>query len=131
MPGPATLPLQICYTHPMALAKKTLKQLRDRDDHCWHCGAEGELLVPHHRKNRQAGGSKNRENDITNLMMICAGWNGRIESSAEHAAAARSVGHKLRSWQDTWNPVYDFQDGRWYRLEQDGTKTETTDEVPF
>lgn len=115
----------------MALAKKRLKQLQDRDDHCWHCGADGELLVPHHRKNRGAGGSKSRENDITNLMMICAAWNGSIESSAEDAAAARSAGHKLRSWQDTWNPVYDFGDGRWYRLEQDGTKTETTDEVPF
>jgi hypothetical protein len=54
-----------------------------------------------------------------------------MEANARVAAQAREWGHKLRSWQDTWNPVYDFGDGRWYRLEQDGTKTETTDEVPF
>lgn len=114
----------------MAMKPAVLRQLRARDLRCMHCGSDVDL-VPHHRKNRGAGGSKSRENDITNVMLICAMYNGLMEADARVAAQAREWGHKLRSWQDTWNPVYDFGDGRWYRLEQDGTKTETTDEVPF
>lgn len=109
----------------------TLKQVRARDQHCWHCGIEDDL-VPHHRKNRQAGGSKSRENDVTNIILVCALWNGQMESSADDAEKARSSGHKLRSWQDTFNPVFDFVSGRWYRLTPDGGKTETLeDQVPF
>jgi len=114
----------------MAMKPAVLRQLRARDLRCMHCGSDVDL-VPHHRKNRGAGGSKSRENDITNVMLICAMYNGLMEADARVAQQARDWGHKLRSWQDTWNPVYDFGDGRWYRLEQDGTKTETTDEVPF
>jgi hypothetical protein len=115
----------------MAMKPAVLRQLRARDQHCWHCGVE-EDLVPHHRKNRQAGGSKSRENDITNLMLICALWNGQMESSADDAQKARDWGHKLRSWQDTFNPVFDNVTGRWYRLTQEGAKEETDkDSVPF
>lgn len=115
----------------MALKPAFLKQLHRRDQWCWHCGSDVDL-VPHHRKNRQAGGSKSREQDITNVILVCALYNGAMESSAEVAAQARKWGHKLRSWQDTFNPVFDFVSGRWYRLNSDGGKTETTeDSVPF
>lgn len=115
----------------MALKPALLKQLRARDQCCWHCGDDTDL-VPHHRKNRQAGGSKQREQDVTNIILICALWNGAMESSADDANAARSAGHKLRSWQSTFNPVYDMPSGRWYRLTSDGGKVETVeDDIPF
>lgn len=110
---------------------RILKQLRERDQECWHCGTEGATLVPHHRKNRGHGGSKDRENDITNLILICSAWNTIIESDAERAHEARAKGHKLRSWQTTDTPVYHFGRGRWYRLEEDGTATDTLDRVLF
>lgn len=116
----------------MALNKKVLAALRKRDDHCWHCGAGDEYLVPHHRKNRQAGGSKERENDITNLLLICAYWNGIIESQAVHAYTARMYGQKLRSWEQTDKAVYDAYENRWYRLTPEGNKVSmTNDDKPF
>jgi hypothetical protein len=55
-----------------------------------------------------------------------------MESDANVAQQARDWGHKLRSWQDTFNPVFDNVTGRWYRLTQEGTKEETEqDSVPF
>jgi hypothetical protein len=54
----------------MAVPKKVLKQVQERDSHCWHCGVE-EDLVPHHRKNRGMGGSKLLDTP-DNLMMVCA-----------------------------------------------------------
>lgn len=116
----------------MALAKKVLTALRNRDDHCWHCGATDEYLVPHHRINRGSGGSKQRENDITNLMLICAYWNGIIEAQATQATIARSYGHKLRSWQETTEPVYDAVENKWYVLCPEGNKIETNiDQTTF
>lgn len=85
---------------------------------------EEPYLVPHHRKNRGAGGSKVLENDITNLILICAGWNGSIESDATNATVARNFGQKLRSWQSTSEPVYDLTNGLWYCLTSDGQKVE-------
>jgi hypothetical protein len=115
----------------MAMKPAVLRQLHARDPWCMHCGSDVDL-VPHHRKNRGAGGSKSRENDVTNVMLICALYNGLMESDADVAQQARDWGHKLRSWQDTFNPVFDFPSGRWYRLTPDGGRTETTrDAVPF
>ena len=115
----------------MAMKPVVRKQLNARDPYCIHCGTDVDL-VPHHRKNRGAGGSKSRENDVTNCLMICALYNGAMESDANVAQQARDWGHKLRSWQDTFNPVFDNVTGRWYRLTQEGTKEETEqDSVPF
>ena len=115
----------------VALKPALLKQLRSRDQWCWHCGADTDL-VPHHRKNRQAGGSKQREQDVTNIVLVCALWNGAMESDADMAEKARHYGHKLRSWQATHNPVCDIPSGRWYRLTSDGGKVETVeDDIPF
>lgn len=109
----------------MALPAKTLKLLRARDPHCWHCGITDDL-VPHHRKNRGMGGAgrKNTEaNSVQNLMLICAGWNGVIESDASLAATARNWGHKLSHYQNVNTPVFDCTDNTWYVLDGDGTKS--------
>ncbi len=101
-------------------SNKVMKQLRERDKHCAHCGTT-ETLVPHHRRNRQMGGSKLLDR-LDNLMLICASWNGLIESDAASANQAREYGHKLSSWDDFSNPVFDIADGLWYKLDDKGGK---------
>ena len=103
----------------MAIPKKVLKLVQGRDDHCWHCGVE-EDLVPHHRINRGMGGSKLLDTP-DNLMMICARWNGDMESNAGVAAAGKGWGHKLSAWESTGAPVFD-RVGGWWILSGDGTK---------
>lgn len=104
----------------MAIPKKVLKLVQERDSHCWHCGREDDL-VPHHRINRGMGGSKLL--DIPeNLMMICANWNGEMESNATAGASARGWGHKLSVWESVEHPVFDICAFRWYFLLPDGSK---------
>jgi len=106
----------------MAIPKKVLKLVQARDDHCWHCGREDDL-VPHHRINRGMGGSKLLDTP-DNLMMICAQWNGSIEADAKDAIAARGWGHKLAVWESTEKPVFDYTGFRWYVLGEDGSRVE-------
>ena len=106
----------------MAVPKKVLKLVQARDQHCWHCGVEDDL-VPHHRINRGMGGSKLLDTP-DNLMMVCARWNGDMESNAELAATARGWGHKLPVWESLEYPVFDRMGGWWYLL-PDGTKVES------
>jgi len=106
----------------MAIPKKILKLVQERDTHCWHCGVE-EDLVPHHRINRGMGGSKLLDTP-DNLMMVCAYWNGRMESNATDAASARGWGHKLPVWEKLEHPVFDRMGGWWYLL-PDGGKVES------
>ena len=116
----------------MALKPSLIKKLRARDPECWHCGDVE--VVPHHRINRQMGGSKSRESDITNLMMICASWNGLVESDPSSAIRARSAGHKLRPWDETSTPVFHFGEQKWYVLNPDGTRSPVEgmgDDIPF
>lgn len=108
----------------MAVPKKILKIVQERDDYCWHCGREDDL-VPHHRINRGMGGSKLL--DIPeNLMMICAEWNGAMESNARVGAKARGWGHKLSVWESPEMLVFDCFAFRWYLLQSDGTKVVVT-----
>lgn len=111
----------------MAIPKKILKIVQDRDQHCWHCGVE-EDLVPHHRINRGMGGSKLLDTP-DNLMMICALWNGLVESDADSARVARGWGHKLAVWEDTAKPVFDRGSFRWWILSADGTRVEFGNEA--
>jgi len=104
----------------MALSRKSLTLLRARDSHCWHCGATDDL-VPHHRKNRGMGGSKLLDG-LDNLMLVCAFWNGEMESTSADAASARGWGHKIPAWGDTREPVFDCTVFRWYTLLKNGTK---------
>lgn len=103
----------------MAIPKKVLKVVRERDEHCWHCGTDLDL-VPHHRINRGMGGSKQLDTP-DNLMMVCALYNGAMESNPYVAAEARGWGHKLAVWERTERPVWDCVGGWWYLL-PDGSK---------
>ena len=112
----------------MAIPKKVLKLVQARDEHCWHCGREDDL-VPHHRINRGMGGSKLLDTP-DNLMMICAQWNGSIEADAKDEIAARGWGHKLAVWESTERPVFD-RFGGWWILLPDGSKVSVTIGEPF
>jgi hypothetical protein len=107
----------------MAIPKKVLKLVQQRDDHCWHCGVE-EDLVPHHVKNRGMGGSKLLDT-VDNLAMMCARWNGDMESSVTAARQARAWNHKQAVWEREHLPLFDVQGGWWY-LHADGSKTRAT-----
>jgi hypothetical protein len=103
----------------MAIPKKTLTLIRARDPHCYHCATE-EDLVPHHRINRGMGGSKLLDTP-DNLMMVCAVYNGLMESDILTARSARGWGHKLAVWEDTARPVFDVVGG-WWILGADGSR---------
>lgn len=107
----------------MALTRKQIEKLRARDPYCVHCGDDSSL-VPHHRRNRQSGGSKLLDR-LDNLMMICAEYNGLMESDANVAQQARDLGHKLNSWSDFSTPMFDRFSMNWYELDEQGGKTVT------
>jgi len=113
----------------MAIPKKVLKQVQERDQYCWHCGREDDL-VPHHRKNRGMGGSKLLDT-VENLMMVCGQYNGDMESNATVAAQARGWGHKVPVWDTTDHPVFDCSAFRWWVLLPNGWKVMMQDHVPF
>jgi len=113
----------------MAIPKKVLTLVQERDDYCFHCGQE-DNLVPHHRINRGMGGSKLLDN-ADNLMMICARYNGAMESDATVGARARGWGHKLSVWQSPAMPVFDCVRFRWWFLHVDGSKTMMQDSTSF
>lgn len=105
----------------MAITERMRKILKARDPYCYHCGYDTELVV-HHRKNRKMGGSKNLDH-FSNLMLVCADYNMDMESMEVAAQDARDYGHKLSSWEDFSDPVFDRCTGLWYQLNDDGTKT--------
>jgi hypothetical protein len=49
-----------------------------------------------------------------------------MESNSDVAAEARGWSHKLESWEDFSEPIYDRCDGEWYQLMPDGTKKAIT-----
>ena len=104
-----------------------LKKIRERDKHCWHCGADSDL-VPHHRANRGMGGSKSLDN-LQNVILICSAYNGEMESNAATATLARDLGHKLSKFMSPTAPLFDIYSSRWYFLDEKGGKTET--EAPY
>lgn len=102
------------------MKKSLLKILQSRDDHCWHCGIDSDL-VPHHRKNRGAGGSKLLDVPA-NLLLICSQYNGAMESQSDVAAQARVHKHKLRQTDTLFEPVFDRFLGLWFILDNEGNK---------
>lgn len=104
----------------MTLSPYLRRKLEERDKYCIHCG-ETDNLVIHHRKNRGMGGSKIID-VYENLIRVCQDYNSRMESISEVAEEAQEFGHKLRSWQNFSDPVFDRCDGEWYELKPDGTK---------
>lgn len=103
---------------------KVIRQLRDRDTHCYHCGATADL-VPHHRRNRAMGGSKLLDK-LSNLILVCSAYNGAMEASASVATEARDLGHKLGQWDNFDTPVFDKVSSRWFMLTDNGDKVETS-----
>ena len=97
--------------------------LKQRDSHCWDCGTDQDL-VPHHRQNRGAGGRKSLDR-LDNLILVCATYNGLMESDAAVASQARDFGHKLQSWNEFSDPVFDQFDLSWWILTEDGSKIQT------
>jgi hypothetical protein len=91
---------------------KTFRKYLDRDGGCVHCG-DVETAVPHHRLNRGMGGSKERDVP-SNIICLCANYNGLIESSSDAAQVAREYGWKLTSGQDPMLvPYYNANRGTW------------------
>jgi hypothetical protein len=94
------------------MTPKEFKRLLLRDGGCVHCGLDDDTLVPQHRMNRQMGGAKKSSvrNQLSNLVVLCSGFNQEIEQSATAATLARDRGWKLSSWHDplvepVWNQI--------------------------
>lgn len=98
-------------------------KLRERDGWCWHCGTT-ETLVPHHRANRGMGSFKALDT-LQNVIMVCAVYNGLMESDADVANQARDNGHKLSKFASPTAPVFDMALRKWYYLDEKGNKYET------
>lgn len=107
----------------MAVSKRVMRILRERDEYCWHCG-QTEDLVPHHRKNKAMGGSKVLENDIQNIILVCARYNGDMESMPLVQRDAVGWGRKIPFWEEISMPVFDSVAFRWYLLDSEGGKRE-------
>ena len=105
-------------------AQKVRDLVFARDGHrCVHCGIRHDLVL-HHRVNRGQGGSKNSDiNNPTNLLVVCAGFNGLMESDAEAAQLAQSMGWKVpRSQNPAGVPVF-YRGRGWKFLTRDGGLT--------
>ena len=109
----------------MTVTEKEFRKYLARDSHCLHCGLEDDTLVPQHRVNRGAGGSKaKRLSNASNIITLCAYFNYLIEASSEAAVTAQHHGWKLSNWQNPLEvTVYDYVSGNWYLLLDDFTRT--------
>lgn len=97
---------------------KLRKLIQARDEACWHCGRE-DNLVPHHRANRGAGGSPSQDR-MSNLLLICAEYNVSMESYLPHAREARDRGIKISRYDSPIHtPVRRF-DNRVFLLDDYG-----------
>lgn len=97
-----------------------------RDLHC-PCGCVGreDTLVPQHRAGRGMGGSKALDRPA-NIIVLCAEWNGLIESDAHFAALARDYGWKLHRWQTPEaEPIYDRATSEWFLLDNEFNRSIT------
>ena len=107
----------------MAVSDRVRKQIEARDSHCWHCGTQQNLQI-HHRRNRGFGSSKLLDTP-QNLIRVCSAYNFAMEADANTAADAREFGHKLQSWRDISDPVFDQSELTWYKLTEDGDRVKT------
>jgi hypothetical protein len=74
------------------------------------------------------GGSKSKElRGYPNLILVCAIYNGQMESDSRIAQRARDYGHKLSSWDNTDDPVFDVAEQQWYVLDEKGNKKITSE----
>jgi hypothetical protein len=99
--------------------QKEFNRYLERDGHkCLHCGTT-EGLVPQHRRNRGMGGSKAR-NVPSNIIVLCSGFNGEMESDASKAHLAVAYGWKVAGMDEPLaTPVYDVTAQGWFNLYDD------------
>jgi hypothetical protein len=96
---------------------KQFQRFRDRDVRCWHCGSDGDDLIPHHRANRGHGGFKAGDRP-SNCLVFCSISNGLLESDPVLAETARRFGWKLSRYDDPCKvPVWDVWSGSWFLLD--------------
>lgn len=108
------------------LTQKQFQMYLDRDKHCLHCGSTDDTLIPQHRANRGAGGSKIRGGNPANIIVLCSMLNGLLESDSRWATLGRQYGWKLHSWDDPeQKPVYDAYTGDWWLLDSAGMRVAT------
>jgi hypothetical protein len=99
------------------IKQKKLTFTRDGEQCVW-CGATQGLAV-HHRKNRQAGGSKLRDH-LANYLTACYICNGQFEDNLMERA--RLLGVKLQQWEDPYRTAVFFKFfDEWRLLDDDGT----------
>jgi hypothetical protein len=104
-----------------SMTKKEFDKYLARDKGCWHCGSNGDDLIPHHRLNRGMGSKNSKANQPSNIVVLCAEANGLLESNAKFAELGRKLGWKLRS-HETPTEVPIFGHGGWWLLNDDFTK---------
>ena len=103
------------------MIKKQFDKYLERDLGCWHCGNQGDDLIPHHRLNRGMGSKNFLANQPSNIIPLCAQANGLLESDAKFAELGRRLGWKLRQYETpTEVPIYGH--GGWWLLNDDFTK---------
>lgn len=103
----------------MAISMKHRRIAYERDgEACIACGTTSGLTI-HHRKNRQAGGSKLRDH-LANYLTACTVCNGQFENY--QLERARLLGWKLQQWEDPYRTAVRVG-GEWRLLDDNGTYT--------
>ena len=107
--------------------RATFAKYLDRDKQCWHCGSDGDDLIPHHRANRGHGGAGKQSilNQPSNIILMCSQANFLMEHDAEFAARARLFGWKISRYAepteevcyDLWRGVYCYLGNDFARVE--------------
>jgi hypothetical protein len=111
----------------MAVTPKNRLLIYERDsDRCCSCGS-GNMKTLNHRVNRQMGGSKHRDN-LANLITMCNGCNGALESDATFRESGILMGWKLQTWDDPLRTAAYFQWAREWRLLDDGGSYEVVEQ---
>lgn len=100
------------------LDPKVRMAVMERDGfRCAHCGCRADTIQ--HRANKQAGGSKLRDNPA-NLMAMCLAFNVSAEADTEDARLARANGWKLSQQDDPLTvPVFDVVDQMAYLMDNE------------
>lgn len=97
------------------------RKLFARDESCvWHgIDCDQETLVPQHRAGKGGGGYKPADR-LANVVLLCSGYNGLIETDAVLAQDARELGIKISKFSDpSVEPILHAQHG-WVRLDDEG-----------
>ena len=117
----SNLPKCLLKNMTPGMTKKEFDKYLARDRGCWHCGSNGDDLIPHHRLNRGMGSKNSKANQPSNIIVLCAEANGLLESNADFAELGRKLGWKLRQ-HETPSEVPIFGHGGWWLLSDDFTK---------